>query len=172
MYSWIRPKISVPVHGERRHMEAHARLAERVGVPQQIVPVNGSAIRLAPGTPKVVSHEQHGRLVLDGDVIVPADGETMVGRRRLLHNGWIGVFVALKGDRLAGIPEFQIEGVPVEDEADEFVGECRAEAEKAAKKSAGKSDEQLAEAVRIAVRRTAREWTGKKPLTRVSIVRL
>jgi trk system potassium uptake protein TrkA len=35
---------------------------------EAIVPVNGAAIRLAPGSPQVLSHEAHGRLVLDGDV--------------------------------------------------------------------------------------------------------
>ena len=172
MYSWIRPKISIPVHGERRHMEAHARLAERVGVPHQVVPMNGSLIRLAPGKPEIVSYEEHGRLVLDGDVIVPADGDTIVGRRRLLHNGWIGVFLAMGKGGLKSDPVLQIEGVPIEDERMEFVEECQSAARAAVKKANGKSDDQLAEAVRIAVRRTAREWTGKKPLTRVSIARV
>ena len=35
MYQWIRPHISVPVHGERRHMEEHARLARAWGVALQ-----------------------------------------------------------------------------------------------------------------------------------------
>jgi hypothetical protein len=70
MYGWIKPRISVPVHGERRHMEEHARLAKSWGVPEAIVPVNGAAIRLAPGSPQVLSHEVHGRLVLDGDRVI------------------------------------------------------------------------------------------------------
>ena len=172
MYGWIRPQISIPVHGERRHMEAHARLAERVGVPDQVVPINGSAIRLAPGTPRIVSHETVGRLVLDGEVIVPADGETMVGRRRLLHNGWIGVMLAMKKGRLAADPVIQMEGVPVEDEKDDFLAECADAARAAVKKAKSKSSDAMAEDVRIAVRRTARDWTGKKPLTRVDLVEI
>ncbi|MDO9488745.1 MAG: ribonuclease J, partial [Sphingomonadaceae bacterium] len=77
MYGWIRPQISIPVHGERRHMEEHARVAKAHGVPEAVVPINGSAIRLAPGAPKIISHEVAGRLVVDGDVILPADGTTM-----------------------------------------------------------------------------------------------
>ncbi len=172
MYDWIRPEISIPVHGERRHMEAHARLAERVGVPHQVVPMNGTAIRLAPGKPEIVSYEEHGRLVLDGDVIVPADGDTIVGRRRLQQNGWIGVTLVMKGAKLAADPVFQIEGVPVEEERVEFHDELVDAAKGAVKKAGSKSDDDLAEAVRVAVRRMAREWTGKKPLTKVSTVRL
>lgn len=172
MYSWIRPQIAVPVHGERRHMEAHAALAKSVGVPDQVVPMNGTAIRLAPGTPEIISREAVGRLVLDGEVIVPADGETMVGRRRLLHNGWIGIFLALGKNGLAAEPVLQIEGVPVEDERADFVAECTDAAKQAVRKANGKSDDAIAEAVRVAVRRTARDWTGKKPLTRVSTARV
>ncbi|MHB9878444.1 ribonuclease J [Pacificimonas sp. ICDLI1SI03] len=170
MYGWIRPQIAVPVHGERRHMEEHARLAARVGVPQQIVPINGSAIRLAPGAPKVIDHVEHGRLVLDGDVIVPADGQTMVERRRLTHGGFIGVVLAMKGGRLAADPLIQIQGVPVEDEVEDFIEDCKDAAKAAVKKTAGKPVHALSEAVRVSVRRIAREWTGKKPVTKVDIL--
>src|SRR3546814_7073116 len=75
----------LPVHGEMRHMVEHARLALAQGVPETVVPKNGSAIRLAPGAPKVISHEKVGRLVLDGDVILPADGATINARRSEEH---------------------------------------------------------------------------------------
>ncbi len=172
MYGWIRPEIAVPVHGEHRHMEAHAKLAKRVGVPNQVVPANGTAIRLAPGKPKVLDHVPHGRLVLDGDLIVPADGQTMVERRRLAHGGFIGVFMAVGQKALAAKPVIQVQGVPVEDDMDDFIADCSEAAEAAAKKSKGKSKDQMSEAVRIAVRRIAREWTGKKPVTQVSIVKV
>jgi ribonuclease J len=173
MYGWIRPQISIPVHGERRHMEAHARLAKRVGVPRAVVPVNGSAIRLAPGDPEIVSHEAVGRLVLDGEVILPADGATMLARRRMMYNGLIAVFVVRDREgRLVGDPQVQPHGVPVEDERDDFIDECEDAARAAAAKSRGTDDDALAEAVRVAVRRTARDWTGKKPITEVTVMRI
>src|SRR3546814_11194940 len=91
MYGWLKPHIVVPVHGEMRHMVEHARLALAQGVPETVVPKNGSAIRLAPGAPKVISHEKVGRLVLDGDVLLPADRATINARRRLsVHGPMIG----------------------------------------------------------------------------------
>src|SRR3546814_16937467 len=78
-----------------RHMVEHARLALAQGVPETVVPKNGSAIRLAPGAPKVISHEKVGRLVLDGDAILPADGATINARRRLSVHGYIAVTVVL-----------------------------------------------------------------------------
>jgi ribonuclease J len=48
LYSWIRPRISVPVHGEPEHLEAHAALAREVGVPMLLQGRNGDLLKLAP----------------------------------------------------------------------------------------------------------------------------
>ncbi len=173
MYEWIRPEIAIPVHGERRHMEAHALVAKACGVKKAMVPINGSAIRLAPNGPKLLSHEKAGRLVLDGDVILPADGATIVERRRLMMNGHMGVTVVLdRNGKVAATPAVTAQGVPVEEDKPAFLVECAEAAEAAAKKADQKNAEKYAEAVRVAVRRIAREWTGKKPVTDVQVIRL
>ena len=87
MYNWVRPKIVVPVHGEARHLAEHARLALSHGVPMAVVQKNGDVIRLAPDEPKKIDEVRVGRLVLDGDVILPADGSTLTERRRLGYGG-------------------------------------------------------------------------------------
>ena len=172
MYAWIRPAIAIPVHGERRHMEAHATLALECGVPKAMVPVNGSAIRLAPDGPKLLSHEKVGRLVLDGDVILPADGATMVQRRRMMHNGYVSATLVLnKAGRLAAAPSIIMQGVPVEEDRDDFIAEM-AEAAGKAGQGDSRNAEKYAEGVRVAVRRVARDWTGKKPVTDVQVVQL
>ena len=74
MYEWIRPEIIVPVHGEMRHMLEQARFAKARGIPHGIVQKNGDLVRLAPNGPEKLSEERVGRLILDGDVILPADG--------------------------------------------------------------------------------------------------
>lgn len=48
MYGWIQPWIAVPVHGEARHLDAHAELARQLGVPVQLNGRNGDLYRLAP----------------------------------------------------------------------------------------------------------------------------
>ena len=154
-------------------MEEHARLARSWGVPDAVVPVNGSAIRLAPGHPKIISHEVAGRLVVDGDVIIPADGATMVARRRLLHNGYLAATLVLdKSGKLLSEPAILLQGVPVEEDRDDFVADCVKAAKAAAAKADPKHAEKYAEAVRVAIRRVAREWTGKKPVTDVQVVRV
>ena len=111
--------------------------------------------------------------MLDGDVILPADGVTMVERRRLMMTGHMGVTVVLGRDgRVAALPAVTAQGVPVEEDKADFLAECAEAAEAAAKKADARHEETYAEAIRVAVRRVAREWTGKKPVTDVAVVRL
>ncbi|HEY0595729.1 ribonuclease J, partial [Sphingopyxis sp.] len=95
LYGWLRPKLVVPVHGEIRHMHEQARFALERGVPDALVQENGDLVRLAPGAPGIVERVRAGRLILDGDLIAPADGDSMVMRRRIAREGL--VVVALRG---------------------------------------------------------------------------
>lgn len=171
MYDWIRPEIIVPVHGEMRHMMEQARFAKARGIPHGIVQKNGDLVRLAPNGPEKLSEERVGRLILDGDVILAADGPTMNERRRLAMAGLIGVAVALDaGGRLQGDVEIDLQGVPVEEDRAAFLAEARAAAGDAIARAKG-GEEKVREAVRLAVRRCATEWTGKKPVVSALIVR-
>ena len=171
MYKWIRPQIIVPVHGEARHLHEHARFARAQGVPHGIVQQDGDLVRLAPNGPELVGRERVGRLILDGDVILGADGSTMNERRRIAASGVISVAIALGDrDRMMGRAEIAMEGVPVEEDREAFLEEACEAAADAARAIDGNLDK-LKEAVRLAVRRCATDWTGKKPVVDVLIVR-
>jgi ribonuclease J len=170
MYGWIRPRIAIPVHGEVRHMAEHARLALGWGVPAAMVPTNGSAIRLAPDGPALVGQQRAGRLVLDGDVILPAEGRTIGDRRKLAHSGHMVVSLALAGGKLQGTPAVVARGVPVEDDEATFLAETSRAAADAARRAGTRDLRRLADEVKVAVRRVARKWTGKKPLTDVQLI--
>jgi ribonuclease J len=170
LYDWIRPDMLIPVHGERRHMSEQARFGLAEGIPKAIVQSNGDVIRLAPKGPQKIGEERTGRLILDGDVIIPADGDTINQRRRLSWYGMITVAIAVDGDNnLLGDPEFRMHGVPIEDEREDFLDEATAAVLKAVKDRKGDT-EKLRESVRLAVRRVATSWTGKKPIVDVMIV--
>ncbi|MBV9930780.1 MAG: ribonuclease J [Alphaproteobacteria bacterium] len=172
MYGWIRPEIIVPVHGEMRHMVEHRRFAMARGVPRGIVQKNGDLIRLAPDGPAKIGEEKVGRLILDGDVILAADGTTMNDRRKLSWQGIVTVAVPVDAaNRLAGEVEINLHGVPVEEDRSAFVAEaCEAAADAA--RGAGGREDKLREDVRLAVRRCATDWTGKKPVVDVLLARV
>jgi len=171
MYAWVRPQIVVPVHGEARHLAEHARLALAHGVPQAVVQGNGDVIRLAPGDPKKRDEVRVGRLVLDGDVILPADGPTINERRRISVNGLIAVTVPVgPNGELEGTPSVRPFGVPAEADRDDFLADATGAAASAYK--AGGDEERTREAVRLAVRRCATLWTGKKPVVDVTFLKV
>jgi ribonuclease J len=168
LYGWLRPKLVVPVHGEIRHMHEQARFALERGVPGALVQENGDLCRLAPGPAAVVERVRAGRLILDGDVILPADGETINERRKLALNGHITVAVIFSGKRFVE-SAISYRGVPVEDEREAFIDEMREAAEQAATGPA-RDEEKLREAIRLGVRRIATDWTGKKPVVDVMLI--
>ncbi|HEY9093126.1 ribonuclease J [Parasphingorhabdus sp.] len=170
MYEWIRPEILVPVHGEIRHMKEQARFAKEQGVAKNIFQENGDVVRLAPDGPKIVGKERTGRLVVDGDVIIPADGATLNERRKIAYNGSISVAVGLGQDgKISGQPVLRNLGVPLEEDEEAFLDEISEAIMKKFKKPVGDLN-RFSEDLRLLVRRSATEWTGKKPVVSVLVV--
>ena len=171
MYGYMRPQILVPVHGEKRHLREQARFGLAQGIPKAIVQENGDIIRLAPKGPKKIGDARVGRLVLDGDVILSADGTTINERRKMGVNGLITVALAVGRDgQLVGDPLIRPFGVPVEEDRDAFIADASDSAARAY--SPGANEEKMRDAVRLAVRRCATLWTGKKPMVDVTVLRL
>lgn len=173
LYDWLRPEMLVPVHGEIRHMAEQARLGAGEGIGRTIVQKNGDLLRLAPNGPKKLTEVRAGRLVLDGDIIAPADGEAVVARRRLANNGLVTVAVAVSRDgRLASDVEVASIGLPLDEDMGDFIAEAQADVETAVASLKGdrKRDRvAVAETVRLAARRAAQRWSGKKPVVQVML---
>jgi len=165
LYSWLRPQILMPVHGEVRHMKEQARLGKSCGIAQTVVQENGDLVRLAPGKPGKIDEVRAGRLVLDGDILAPADGEAMVMRRRLAQAGL--VIVVLDGKGRVHVESI---GLPLDEDHDEFVEEAQQDVRVALSKLKGgqrHDRDVIVEAARLAARRAAQRWSGKKPQVRV-----
>src|SRR5262249_45762970 len=102
MYAWARPRICVPVHGERRHIMEHARFARSLQVPEAVTPDNGQIIRLAPGPAEVIDEVPSGRLYVDGETLTPASAGGLQERRKMSWNGHVGVSVAISKGKIDG----------------------------------------------------------------------
>jgi ribonuclease J len=167
LYDWLRPQILVPVHGEVRHMREQARLGRSKGIPKAVVQQNGDLVRLAPGKPGKISEVRAGRLVLDGDIIAPADGEAQVMRRRLAQGGL--VIVVLDGKGRAHV---EAVGLPLDEDLDDFIQEAKEDVAAAlARLKGGQRHDRdaISEAARLAARRAAQRWCGKTPQVRVML---
>lgn len=163
IYDWLRPQILVPVHGEIRHMNEQARLGIANGIPYAVTQKNGDIVRLAPGAPGKLAEVRNGRLVLDGDIIVPADGDAIVARRRMARDGLLIVALGSRGQaQVHGI------GLPLDEDYAQFTAEAEGDVAEALRRLKGSRDTAgIIEAARLAARRAAQRWSGKKPQVKV-----
>ena len=116
LYSWVRPKMAIPMHGEARHLKAHAELAREAGVGEVQVAYNGEIVRIAPGPLRIIDDAPVGRLFRDGRLIVPSGEGPVRERRKLASVGIIAVSLVFsrKGDIVAD-PQVALDGIPIED---------------------------------------------------------
>jgi ribonuclease J len=177
MYGWVRPKMVVPVHGEAAHLVAHAELAAQSGI--AVVPRvrNGDILRLAPGVPEVVGEAPHGRIFKDGNLIGDYEEMGIGDRRKLAFVGHVAVSVLLDSRfDFMGDPEVEPFGLPQFDDEGEDMGDTLYDAVLGAVESiprARRKDlEMVREAVRRAVRSTANEIWGKKPVVTVFLTKV
>jgi ribonuclease J len=181
MYRLVRPKLAVPVHGEARHIQEHARLALDSGAEDAIEIENGEMVRLAPGEPEIIDVIPVGRLGVDGvgdegPRLVRLDGEILRSRRRMVYNGSAVVTLVLdRGGRLVVDPQLTALGLLDADheaeEHDTVVDAVRDAVEEMSAK--GRQDDgAVRETARRAVRRTLKEMLGHKPVTDVHLVRV
>ena len=177
MYEWVRPKIAVPMHGEARHLNEHARLARHYGVPEVRPVKNGQVLRLAQGNAEIVDRASTGRIFRDGRLIIDSDAHSVRDRRRLAVVGVIFVAIAMskRGDILSDA-EVDLDGVPLEDAEGRAMEDYVFDAvygtidsvPRGRRKDADKMEESIKKAVRAAV---AQVW-GKRPIVKVMITRV
>lgn len=175
MYQLVRPEVSIPVHGELRHLREHAKLAKQCQVDTAIVAENGSVIRIGPGEAKVIDHVYSGRLILDGSRLVPTDSEIFKSRTRAMWHGTATISVVVDEDgELLADPQLSTTGL-FEGPSDPIFVEAIEQAEDAVSSLSDrdvKDDRRVKEAIRLAVRRHLRNHLGKKPVTEVHLIRV
>lgn len=176
MYQWIRPRIAIPVHGEPRHLVAHAKLAQECQVPETVVVQNGAMVCLAPGRAEIIDEVFTGRLAVDGRQIVNLESGAIRDRRRMIHHGSAVATVILDRDgELRGLPIVSLHGIQPGEREDAILPPVVDAVADAVNRLSGRdraNDELVAEAARRAVRRTLRQICGKRPHTEVHLVRV
>ena len=176
MYSWIKPKCVIPVHGEHRHMMEHVSFAKDMQVPYPVLVENGDIVKISPGEkPAVYDKAPSGRLYLDGNISVEEDSRSIKDRKNLSANGYLEVTILItpKGN-IHNNPILTFKGLPINEE-DEFIYGLEEEIEKTSKsfKLGNKQQEHnLIDALKTACRKFTKEKTGKRPFTNINLVRV
>jgi len=176
MYSWVKPKIVIPVHGEQRHMAEHINFAKEMGVKFPVKVSNGEIIRLAPGEPQVVDKVTWGRVYLDGKVLIDNDSHVLKERRNMAANGYMEITVLIsKNGQIKNNPIITLKGIPLieEDESeieydleDVVMDTC-----KNFNLNNSKQEKNLIDTLKGNCRKLINDKSGKKPLVNINLVR-
>ena len=175
MHALMQPQILVPMHGEHRHLRAHANLAKANGM-QSVVAVNGMVINLSGNAPKVEEFIETGRTYIDGSVQIGASDGVVRDRIRMSLNGHVMVSVILDDDGPLGEPWCEIKGLPEIGNSRTGLAEVLEEDLNQFMMRAGRKmlldDKKLEDELRRIARHSAQSEIGKKPEVTVVISRL
>jgi ribonuclease J len=128
MLNLVRPRWFIPVHGERRHLVTHAKLAQEVGVPEDRVVVcdDGDVVEIGEQV-RIVDQVPAGMTLVDGLGIGDVGEVVLRDRRKLAGDGVVVVVVtadAHSGEVLAG-PDIITRGFVHDETSESILEEAR-----------------------------------------------
>jgi ribonuclease J len=170
MIDLVRPRAFVPVHGTLHHLFRHAVLAEHAGVAETCVLENGDIGEVDDAGLRKIGRVRAGKVHVFGGRVVPS--ATLGERASLAAHGIVHVTVLVDSDgSLQEPPRLAARGVLDEAGDSEALAIASKAAAVGAQSAAAGSDADIAEAVRLAVRRALQRAVGFRPMTLVTVVR-
>lgn len=135
IYSLVRPKYAIPVHGEYRHLKAQADLAGSLGIDKENIFIlsSGDVLELSQDSAKVVDQVHTGAIFVDGLGVGDVGNIVLRDRQHLAEDGIMVVVMTLErytNNLLAG-PDIVSRGVVYVRESEELMEDARAAVEKA-----------------------------------------
>ena len=176
MYRALQPTTVIPVHGEGRHMTAHAELARGLGCTALTVQ-NGDLVSLSGTTPTIKAKIASGRLGLSGSSLVPLSDRALSERRALALGGVVSVTVILdKKSRLVGRAQIELMGVPSgELGVDALKSELAFAVEEIISELSSRvlqSDDAIRETIQRELGHSIHQWMGVRPRQLVQVIRI
>jgi ribonuclease J len=142
MLSLVRPTYFAPVHGETRHLHAHAKLARDVGLPEENVFVleNGRCLEIDEEGARLAEHVTSGVVFVDGLAVGDGDiGQIVLRDRQMLASDGIAMIVAAVDTQtgaVVGDVEFVTRGLVLGSDTAEALEGARARIAKVLKRTA------------------------------------
>jgi len=132
MLGIVRPKFFIPLHGEFRHLRAHAQLAEVMGIPPKNIIISeiGTVIELSGRSIKKNGTVPSGRTFVDGSGVGDVGSVVLRDRKHLAQDGMLVVVVSLSGEdgELISGPDIITRGFVYVKESEELMSELREKA--------------------------------------------
>jgi ribonuclease J len=166
----VRPANHMPVHGEWRHIRAHAEIARSTGIPDERIMLaeDGTVVDLQDGVATITGHIPVGYVYVDGLEVGDISDATLKDRRILGEEGFLSILVAvdLEANRVMYGPELTARGFSDDPAAlDPIAAELVEVVEKAL--ADGTRD---VDALQHLVRRTVGRWVDREYRRRPMLV--
>ena len=115
MYRLLKPKVVIPVHGEKSNIRKQRKLAQENGVGEVLVVRNGDVVLIKDGHPEVISDVFTRKLGVDRKQLTPLDSQLIKNRKRIAFNCSVFISVVFKSNwQLA---DLQISSIDILEEA-------------------------------------------------------
>ena len=129
MLNMVQPTYFMPIHGETRHLYAHSKLAQSVGVPQENIFVleNGYCLEFDEKGGRIAEHVESGVVYVDGLSVGDVGQVVLRDRQLLARDGIATIVVAIDSQtgRIAGEPELITRGIPFDNGGAELLEDAR-----------------------------------------------
>jgi len=129
IYSLLKPKYAVPVHGEFRHLKAQASIAESLGIDKENIFIlsSGDVLEMNPESAEVVDKVQTGSILVDGLGVGDVGNIVLRDRQNLSENGIIIVALTLEkySNQLLAGPDIVSRGFVYVRESENLMDEAR-----------------------------------------------
>lgn len=128
IYSLVRPKFAIPVHGEYRHLLRHSELAQEMGIPKEnvIVMTSGNVLELKEDKAEIVGEVQAQGIMVDGLGVGDVGNIVLRDRQHLSENGLLVVVLTLEhgSNQILSGPDIVSRGFVYVREAENLMDEC------------------------------------------------
>lgn len=172
LYSWVKPDVLVPVHGEEQHLRAQREFALSQNIKKVQFVRNGDLASILPASPRIIGQIPSGRLYRDGHFILE-DDEPIRVRRKIAAVGAVTVSLIVdKHGDLVGKTKWTEYGLPHDettDELDTIMTNAVNGTFKSVPAKRRKDKDMLKEALRRSVRSALNEYWGKKPVVSIHL---
>lgn len=130
IHSLLKPKYFMPVHGEYKHLDAHAKLAEELGMPHENIFImkNGNVLTVSQQEAKIENEMvTSGKILVDGLGVGDVGNIVLRDRKLLSESGLIIVVAAIeKGTGLlVSGPEILSRGFVYVRESEELINAAK-----------------------------------------------
>ncbi len=139
MLNLAQPEFFMPVHGETRHLAAHARLAEAVGIPEDAIFVmeNGDCLEIDDQEARLGERVESGVVYVDGLSVGDLGQVVLRDRQHMSQDGIATIVIAIDGrtGKPAGDPEIVTRGIVFAESESKIMDEARVRVIKAISKT-------------------------------------